>query len=101
MGTGAARHRSQSVRLSPRAERTNHRDFRRARSHERGARLFRAAAVAPRQSATPESVGERSIGGESVGYSAERRNDEVTLFFVAFPLGGEGSAKTIRGGCPC
>src|ERR1700741_1026520 len=101
MGTGAARHRSQSVRLSPRAERTDYRDFRRARSHERGARLFRAAAVAPRQSATPESVGEGSVGGEFVGYSAERRNDEVILFFFASPLEGRGLAKRFGGGCPC
>src|SRR4029077_511709 len=97
MGAGAARHRPQSVRLSPRAERTDHRDFRRARSHERGARLFRAAAVAPRQSAAPEGLGEGSIGGEFVGYSAERRNDEVNSILLRFPLQG-GVSKTIRRG---
>src|SRR5690348_15729003 len=77
MGPRPARHRPQSVRLSSRAERADHRDFRRARPHERRARLFRAAALAPRQSAAPEGVGQGSFGVEFVGYSAERRNDEV------------------------
>ena len=35
---------------------------RRTRPHERGTRLFRAAAVAPRQSAAPESMGQGPFG---------------------------------------
>ncbi len=50
---------------------------RRARPHERGARLFRAAAVASRQSAAAEGVGQGSVGLQSVGHPARRRNDEV------------------------
>ena len=69
VGSGPARHRPQSVRLSSRAQRPDHRDFCRARPHERGARLFRAAALAPRQSAAAEGVGEGSLGLQSRGAS--------------------------------
>ena len=48
--------------------------FRRARPHERGARLFRAAALAPRQSAAAESVGQGPVSLQFVGYYADRRD---------------------------
>ena len=54
------------------AERPDHRDVRRARPDERGARLFRAAAVASRQSAASQSVDEGSVGLQSLGHHAER-----------------------------
>ncbi len=41
-------------------DRADHRDVRRARSHERGARLFRAAAVAPRQIRSARKSGPRT-----------------------------------------
>src|SRR5262249_8823424 len=77
LGAGTARHRSQSFRLSSRSERVDHRAVRGARSDERGARVFRAAAVAPRPSAETKSVAQGSVGCQSVGHHAARRDDEI------------------------
>src|SRR5207342_2866332 len=72
-------HRPQSVCLSPQPERPDHRTVLRARSDERrGARLLRAAPVAPRQPAASESLGEGSFGIKSLGPRSAGRDDEVT-----------------------
>src|SRR5439155_23019657 len=78
VGPGAARHRAQSLHLSPRAERADHRTVRPARSDERGSRLFRAAAVAPRSAAEAEGLGQGSIRVELLGNHADRRNAQIT-----------------------
>src|SRR5262249_34984846 len=96
MGTGSPWHRPQPVRLSSRAQRAHHRDLRRARPHERGARLFRAAAVAPRSSATSESRGQGPGSMEFVGYPAERRDDEVVAAPLFSPVLGEGKMSKGR-----
>ena len=56
--------------------------FCRARPHERGTRLFRTAALAPRQSAATQSVGEGSFRLESLGHDAGRRNDAITIWWA-------------------
>ena len=51
--------------------RSDHRDLRRTGPHERGTRLFRAAAMASRQSAEAESVGQGyRLGLQSLGHHA-------------------------------
>ncbi len=77
VGTRPPRHRPQSLRLSSQPGRADHRDLRRARPDERGPRLFRAAALAPRQPAEAEGVGEGPGGVEPVGHHADRRDAQI------------------------
>ena len=64
--------------LSSRPERTDHRAVRRARPHERGARLLRAAALASRPAAAAEGLGEGPQRIELLGNHAAGRNDEIS-----------------------
>ena len=63
--------------LSPRAERADHRAVRRARPDERGSRLFRAAALAPRPAAAAEGLGQGPERVELLGHHADGRNAQV------------------------
>ena len=69
VGSRPPRHRPQSVRLSSRAERADHRAVRATRPDERGARLFRAAALAPRPAAEAEGLGRRTRTRRTIGVS--------------------------------
>ena len=77
LGARAPRHRSQSLRLSSRSQRLDHRAVRRTRPSQRGARLLRAAALAPRSPAETEGMAQGSVGREFVGRHAAGRDDEI------------------------
>src|SRR5262249_20739081 len=77
VGPGPARHRPQPFHLSPLAERADHRTVRSARSDERAARLFRAAALASRPAAEAEGVAKGPERVELLGYHADRRDAQI------------------------
>ena len=74
VGPRPPRHRPQSLRLSSQPERVDHRIVRRARPDEgRGTRLFRAAALAPRQSAEARRSGRKIRPPRICGAPARRK----------------------------